>query len=153
MKPLALLLVCLSLALPARAAPPSLAAAEALVRAQYAPGVDASADGAARLYEPVLAGALMSTSAATGADLGFDPRYSDIDWKMEQLVLTTTAEPGGAKVAARFTNFGRPVQIDWRLIPAPDSPAGWRVEDISAPAQNDQEAWDLRDLLLIPAKP
>lgn len=153
MKSAPLLLACLALALPAHAAEPSLAAAEALVRAQYAPGADASAESAARLYEPVLARALMETSGAGGADLGFDPRYAELDWKIEGLALTTTAAPDGAMVAARFTNFGRPVEIDWRLIPAPDSPQGWRVQDISAPAQNNLGAWDLRQLLLIPAKP
>lgn len=146
-------LLALAAAAVAHAAPPFLPAAEALVRAQYAPAADASSDAAARLYVPELGKALMEVSTANGADLEFDPRYGDKDWTAQDLTLTTTPAADGAKVTVRFRSFGKPMQIDWLLTPSPDGPDGWRVKDISAPAQAGQTAWDLRDLLQLDAKP
>ena len=43
-----------------------------------------------------------------------------------------------------------PTEIDWTLVPAPDTPSGWRVWDISGPMQNDWAAFSMRELLNLP---
>jgi hypothetical protein len=134
---------------PAHAAAQALPAAEALVRAQYGPDMDDTPEGALRLYEPRLAHELTESSTAAGGDFGFDLRYGDSDWQVRDMTFTTMETPDGATVAVRFLNFGKPVEIDWRLIPDAASAQGWRVSDISAPEQNGQMPWDLRRLVLI----
>jgi hypothetical protein len=143
-------LTSLILAGVAHAAPPPLASAEALVRAQYAPDADASSEMMARLYAPEVAAAF-ARALAGGGDIGFDPRYGDSDWKTEGLSVSAEPAPGGVRVKARFSNFGKATEVDWRLVPAADGVQGWRVTDISAPVQNDLPAWDLRELLGLPA--
>lgn len=135
-----------ALASVAHAAVPPLSGAAALVRAQYAPDADSSPDMAAKLYTPQVAAALART-LANGGDIGFDPRYGDSDWKVQGLSVSAAAAPGGALVTARFQNFGKPTEVDWRLVAAPD---GWRVSDIAFPDQNGLPAWDLRQLLSLP---
>ena len=144
------LALCFLLTTPAPpAAAQTLPAAEALVRAQYGPGVSDTPEGALRLYEPRLAHELTESSTAAGGDFGFDLRYGDSDWQVQDMTFTATRTPQGAMVAVRFRNFGRPMEIDWRLIPDPAGAPGWRVSDISAPEQNGQMGWDLRQLVLI----
>jgi hypothetical protein len=147
----AILLAAAALSATAHAAPP-LASAEALVRAQYAPDADSSPQMAARLYTPDLAAA-QAKALAGGGDIGFDPRYGDSDWKLEGLIVSAAATPGGALVAARFKSFGKAIEVDWRLVAAPDGLDGWRVSDIASPEQNGIPAWDLRDLLSLPPAP
>ena len=141
-------LVALCLFGAAHAAPPTLPAAEALVRAQYGPDADSTASGALHLYEPRLGRALTESSTAAGGDLGMDVRYGDSDWMVEDMTFTAAPTPTGATVTVRFLNFGKPVEIDWTIVPASDTEAGWRISDIAAPAQNEQRPWALRQLIL-----
>ena len=127
-------LVALCLFGAAHAAPPTLPAAEALVRAQYGPDADSTASGALHLYEPRLGRALTESSTAAGGDLGMDVRYGDSDWMVEDMTFTAAPTPTGATVTVRFLNFG--------------TEAGWRISDIAAPAQNEQRPWALRQLIL-----
>ena len=142
-----------SSALAAHAAAPDLAAAEAVVRAQYAPGVDQSPEAAARLYVADIAQEMTDPIRGAGAvNLGIDPRYGQDDWKAGDVTVSAAQGPNGeARVTARFLNFGKPTEIDWRLVPAPDGPMGWKVYDISGPEQNDWAAFDMRQLLNLPA--
>lgn len=139
------------LARPAHAAAPSLASAEAVVRAQYGPDVDASPEAAARLYVADIAREMTDPIRGAAVNLGIDPRYGQDNWKVETVAVSAAPGPGGeALVTARFLNFGKPTEIDWRLVPAPDGPMGWKVLDISGPAQNDWAAFDLRQMLDLP---
>jgi hypothetical protein len=152
-KPLpALVLPLLLFALPARAAPPDLASAAALVRAQYAPDADASPEAVAGLYVPEIAQEMTDPIRGAGAvNLGIDPRYGQDDWKVSDVkVEAVSGADGRAMVTARFLDFGKPAQILWTLEPAPDTPAGWRVWDISGPDQNEWAAFDMRQLLNLP---
>jgi hypothetical protein len=151
---LAPLLLALTLApLPACAAPPTLASAEALVRAQYAAGADSSPEGSAKLYVPEIAQEMADPIRGAGVNLGVDPRYGQTDWMISGLKVEAVSEPDGkALVTARFLDFGKPAQILWTLVPAADSASGWRVWDISGPEQNDWAAFDMRSLLNLPAK-
>src|SRR5438309_408462 len=120
----ALVLPLLLLALPACAASPTLASAEALVKAQYAADADASPEAAAKLYVPEIAQEMTDPIRGAGAvNLGIDPRYGQDDWRVSDVKVTAIPWPGGeARVEARFLNFGKPAQIDWTLVPAPDTP-------------------------------
>ena len=149
---LALALPLVLLALPACAAPPDLASAKALVLAQYAPDVDASPEAAARLYVPEIAQEMTDPIRGAGAvNLGIDPRYGQDDWKVTDVTVEAAAGPDGrALVTARFLDFGKPAKILWTLVPAPDTPSGWRVWDISGPDQNEWTAFDMRQMLNLP---
>jgi hypothetical protein len=138
----------LLLPLPARAAP-TLASAEALVRAQYAADADASPEAAARLYVPEISQEMTDPIRGAGVvNLGIDPRYGQTDWMISDLKVEAVSGPDGkALVTARFLDFGKPSQILWTLVPAADAASGWRVWDISGPDQNDWAAFDMRTLL------
>lgn len=148
----ALALPLLLLALPACAAQPDLASAEALVRWQYAADADASPEAVARLYVPEIAQEMTDPIRGAGAvNLGIDPRYGQDDWKISDVKVEAVSGAGGrAMVTVKFLNFGKPAQILWTLTPATDTPAGWRVWDISGPDQNDWAAFDMRQLLNLP---
>ena len=149
MSRLALLLPILFLALPARAGAPTVTSAEALVRAQYAAEADASPEAMATLYVPEIGQEMMDPIRGAGAvNLGIDPRYGQDDWRVSDVkVEGVTGSDGRALVTARFLNFGKPAQILWTLIPAPETPSGWRVWDISGPDQNEWAAFDMRQML------
>jgi hypothetical protein len=142
------------LPLPACAAPPSLASAEALVKAQYAEDADSSPSAAEKLYVAEIAQEMEDPIRGAGVvNLGVDPRYGQTDWKIADLKVEAVSGPDGkALVTASFLDFGRPSKILWTLIPAPDMPSGWRVWDISAPEQNDWAAFDMRTLLNLTLK-
>jgi len=148
----AFVLPLLLLALPACAASPTLASAEALVRAQYAADADASPEAAAKLYVPEIAQEMTDPIRGAGAvNLGIDPRYGQDDWKVSDVKVEAAAGPDGrALVTARFLDFGKPARILWTLVPAADTPSGWRVWDISGPDQNDWSAFDMRQMLNLP---
>lgn len=154
MKPtLILSLLLLGPGLPVRAAPPTLASAEALVRAQYAADADQSPEAVAQLYVPEIGQEMTDPIRGAGAvNLGIDPRYGQDNWSVTDLKVAAVASPDGARarVVAQFLDFGKPAEIDWTLVPAPETPWGWRVWDISGPAQNDWAAFDMRELLNLP---
>jgi hypothetical protein len=139
-------------ALPARAAAPTLASAEALVRAQYASDASSSPEAAAGLYVPEIAQEMVDPIRGAAAEsLGVDPRYGQDRWSIADLKITAANGPDGrALVTARFLDFGKPAEIDWTLVPAPDTPSGWRVFDIAGPDQNGWAAFDTRQLLDLP---
>jgi hypothetical protein len=151
--PSVLALPLLLLALPAHAATPTLAAAEALVKAQYAPDADASPEAAAKLYVPEISQEMTDPIRGGGVvNLGVDPRYGQTDWMISDLkVEAVFGADGKARVTAKFLDFGKPSQIVWTLVPAADAVSGWRVWDISGPEQNDWAAFDMRTLLNLPA--
>ena len=151
---LALALPLLLPALPACAAPPTLASAEALVRAQYAADADSSPSMAEKLYVPEIAQEMEDPIRGAGVvNLGVDPRYGQTDWMITELKVEAAAGPDGkALVTARFLDFGKPAQILWTLVPAANAPSGWRVWDISGPEQNDWAAFDMRSLLNLSSK-
>ncbi len=154
MKRIAIAAALLCLAAPAHAAAPTLASAEALVLAQYGPDADPTPEMAARLYVPEIAQELADPLRGAGVNLGLDPRYGQDDWRVEKVVAHAAAGPGGqALVTVTFLNFGKPAEVDWRLVPAADGPMGWKVMDISAPEQNDWAAFDMRQLLNLPPPP
>jgi len=147
------LLPVLMLAAPARAATPTLASAEALVQGQYAADADASPEAAARLYVPEIGQEMMDPIRGAGVvNLGIDPRFGQDNWSLSSDVTVSgvSLPDGRARVAAHFINFGKPTEIDWTLVPAPDTPSGWRVWDISGPMQNDWAAFSMRELLNLP---
>lgn len=149
----ALALPLLLLAVPAQAGTPTLASAAALVRAQYGAEADSSPEAVAQLYVPEIGQEMMDPIRGAGAvNLGIDPRYGQDDWKVSSdVTVAAMALPDGrARVAARFIDFGKPTEIDWTLVPAPDTPPGWRVWDISGPEQNDWAAFSMRELLNLP---
>jgi hypothetical protein len=152
--PAVLALPLLLLALPAHAATPTLAAAEALVNAQYAPDADASPEAAAKLYVPEISQEMTDPIRGAGVvNLGVDPRYGQTDWMISDLkVEAVSGADGKALVTAKFLDFGKPSQIVWTLVPAADAASGWRVWDISGPEQNDWAAFDMRTLLNLSAK-
>jgi hypothetical protein len=149
-----LALPLLLLPLPACAAPPSLASAEALVKAQYAADADSSPAAAEKLYVPEIAQEMEDPIRGAGVvNLGVDPRYGQTDWMISELKVEAASGPDGkALVTARFLDFGKPAKIVWTLVPAAETPSGWRVWDISAPEQNDWAAFDMRTLLNLPTK-
>ena len=153
MKTALALVALMLLAAPARAAAPTLASAEALVLGQYAGDADSSPEAVARLYVSEIGQEMMDPIRGAGAvNLGIDPRYGQDNWRVTGAV-TVSATPmagGFARVAAHFTNFGKPTEIDWLLTPAPDTPSGWRVWDITGPMQNDWAAFSMRELLNLP---
>lgn len=144
----------LAVAFPACAAPPTLASAEALVRAQYAAEADSSPEGSAKLYVPEIAQEMADPIRGAGVvNLGVDPRYGQTDWMISGLKVEAVAGPDGkALVTARFLDFGKPAQILWTLVPAANAASGWRVWDISGPEQNDWAAFDMRSLLNLSGK-
>ena len=147
----ALLVAVLLVKAPAHAAAPTLASAEAVVRAQYGPNVDASPEAAAQLYVVDIAQEMTDPIRGAAVNLGIDPRYGQDNWKVENITVSAAPGPDGqARVTARFLNFGKPTEIDWRLVPAPDGPMGWKVFDISGPEQNDWAAFDMRQMLNLP---
>jgi hypothetical protein len=145
--------ILLLLALSAHAAAPTLASAEALVRAQYAAEADSSPEAAEKLYVPEIAAEMEDPIRGAGViNLGVDPRYGQTDWKISDLKVEAVSGPDGkAMVTARFLDFGKPAQILWTLVPAAETASGWRVWDISAPEQNDWAAFDMRTLLNLTA--
>ena len=149
------LALSLMFALAAQAAePPTLAGAEAVVRAQYGADADSSQEAMTRLYVTDIARELVDPIRGAGAvNLGIDPRYGQDDWRGEDVKVSAAPGPNGeARVTVRFLNFGKPSEVDWRLVPAPDGRMGWKVADISAPPQNDWPAWDMRELLNLPPR-
>ena len=154
MNRLAPFLLAFALPFPACAAPPPLASAEALVRAQYGAEADSSPEGSAKLYVPEIAQEMADPIRGAGVvNLGVDPRYGQTDWMISDLkVEGVTRADGKALVTARFLDFGKPAQILWTLVPAANAPSGWRVWDISGPEQNDWAAFDMRSLLNLSSK-
>lgn len=151
MKRFAVAILLFGYTTPTHAAPPTLTAAEAVVRAQYAPNVDASPEAAARLYVADIAQEMTDPIRGAAVNLGIDPRYGQDNWKVQNVTASAAPGPDGqAMVTVHFLNFGKPTEIDWRLVPAPDGPMGWKVYDISGPEQNDWAAFDMRQMLNLP---
>jgi hypothetical protein len=139
---------------PAQPAAPSapqdaaLDPAAAVVRAVYAAAAAPIPDGPGRdpLFTPDLAGALMAHShpGEPGA-LDMDYRYGARYVQVAQLAIGPAfATPTGARVTVRFDNIGMHFEIDYDLV---QTPLGWRITDVSAPAQHGDGPWSLRAML------
>jgi hypothetical protein len=73
--------------------------------------------------------------------IDFDYRYDGQDFEIADLKIGKGVdEAGGARVAATFTNFGKPASVVYRLCVAK---AGWRIADVA----NADGRWALRKML------
>ncbi len=59
-----------------------------------------------------------------------------------QINAANTAD--GERAVAKFDNIGKPYEVDYDLMLTRQ---GWRIANISAPAQNGDQAWNLRATL------
>jgi hypothetical protein len=123
----------------------------AVVRALYAPKLTPFPDKPDHdpFFTAELAGALKKDSHPdeVGA-VDFDYRYDAQDVQITDLQLTAVNTLDGERVAARFDNFQKPYEVDYDLVLTRD---GWRVSDVSAPAQQGDQPWSLRAMLKLPS--
>lgn len=121
-----------------------------IVRALYAPQVAPFPDKPEHdpFFTPELARALKKDSHPdeVGA-VDFDYRYDAQDVQMSDLQLIAVNTLDGERVIARFNNFRKPYEVDYDLVLTRD---GWRIADVSAPAQQGDQAWSLRAMLKLP---
>jgi hypothetical protein len=80
--------------------------------------------------------------------IDFDWRYSAQDMEITALTLTEAKDAKGATVVAHFKNFGKPGVVTYRLCIARK---GWRIA--VARGGDAADAWDLREMLKLPAAP
>jgi len=129
-------------------APADPKGAVAVVRGFYALS-DEDAGSAAKAgdyFTPDLTRALQA-DAKTGEDgpkLDFDIRSNSQDPAITRLTLQSRPDAGGARVTARFDEAGRPEVVDYQVVM---TPAGWRISDVSAPAENGALGWRLSDIM------
>ena len=84
---------------------------------------------------------------AVGA-VDFDYRYGAQDVQIAKLQLTAINTLDGERVIARFDNFQKPYEVDYDLVLTRE---GWRIAEVSAPAQQGDQAWSLRAMLKLPS--
>jgi hypothetical protein len=87
--------------------------------------------------------------------IDFDWRYGAQDFKISSLKVLELPEPPvivGAPhvywVAARFKNFGKPIEVDYRVCR--NAAGAWRIADVKS---DEADRWDLRDILKLPVQP
>jgi hypothetical protein len=80
--------------------------------------------------------------------LDFDYRYGAQTVDVSEVTVTAVNTLEGERVTARFNNIGKPYEVDYDLVETRD---GWRIADVSAPAQQGDPAWDLRQRFKLPA--
>ncbi|HVY33713.1 MAG TPA: hypothetical protein VG960_04755 [Caulobacteraceae bacterium] len=122
-----------------------------LVQALYAPSVMPFPDKPAKdpFFTLDLAKAMKRDShpGEVGA-IDFDYRYGAQDVQLSNLRITAINTLDGERVVARFENAEKPFEVDYDLVLTRD---GWRIADVSAPAQQGDEAWSLRAMLKLPS--
>lgn len=98
------------------------------------------------LFEPALADALIKDTSSpdeVGA-VDFSFRCGCQDGDIANVTTTSVDTQGGAEVTAAFTLNDMPMTIVYRMLRTDD---GYRIVDVSAPAQNGDQPWSLRKLL------
>jgi len=100
-------------------------------------------------FTPELARALKKDSHPdeVGA-VDFDYRYGAQDVQISNLGMAAINTLDGERVIARFNNFQKPYEVDYDLVLTRE---GWRIADVSAPAQQGDQAWSLRAMLKLPS--
>ncbi len=79
--------------------------------------------------------------------LDFDYRYGAQTLDVSEVVVTAVNTLEGERATARFNNIGKPYEVNYDLMETRD---GWRIADVSAPAQQGAAAWDLRVTFKLP---
>ena len=79
--------------------------------------------------------------------LDFDYRYGAQTLDVSEVVVTAVNTLEGERATARFNNIGKPYEVNYDLMETRD---GWRIADVSAPAQQGGGAWDLRAMFKLP---
>jgi len=79
--------------------------------------------------------------------LDFDYRYGAATLDVSEVVVTAVNTLEGERATARFNNIGKPYQVNYDLMETRD---GWRIADVSAPAQQGEAGWDLRARFKLP---
>ena len=122
----------------------------AVIRDLYKPSLTPMPDapGHDAFFIPDVARGLRARShpGREGA-LDFDYRYGAQTVQVSEVVVTAANTLEGERVTARFNNIGKPYEVDYDLMETRD---GWRIADVSAPAQQGDAAWDLRQMLKLP---
>ena len=163
MKPALAALAALVLAACAPAAPPAPAkaaetasatpsAARLMAPEQYIAGFYKqqpkwdTPESVSALFEPVLAAALTKDMSIPGevGNVNFSFWCGCQDGEPTGVTTTSREIAGGHEVTARFTLFEKPKTIVYRLL---STEAGYRIADVSEPAENGEEGWSLRGLL------
>lgn len=129
-------------------APARLMAASDYVKTFYAAdpawGTD---EEVRRLFAPDLAEAILKDRKAHEGEvpsIDFAFQCGCQDGRVTDVNTTQTDTATGADVTASFLIEGKPRRIDYRLL---SSESGWRLADVSAPAQDGDESWSLRALV------
>lgn len=122
-----------------------------LIQALYAPSLTPFPEKPATdpFFTVELAKALKRDShpGEVGA-IDFDYRYGAQDVQLSNLHISAINTLDGERVVARFENAEKPYEVDYDLVLTRD---GWRIADVSAPAQQGDEAWSLRAMLKLPS--
>lgn len=119
----------------------------ALIHALYADDVNPLApDTARRFFTDEFAAGLPAPEGEAGV-INYDYRYLAQDTEITGFLIEEVASgPEGARVEARFENFGEPTTIAWDLCRRADGQ--WRITN----ASNQEQNWSLRDSLELPAE-
>jgi hypothetical protein len=80
--------------------------------------------------------------------IDFDYRYGAQEVELSNLQLGALNTLDGERVVARFDNAQKPFEVDYDLVLTRE---GWRIADVSAPAQQGDQAWSLRAMLKLPS--
>ncbi|MFI4935495.1 MAG: hypothetical protein ACHP7N_12800 [Caulobacterales bacterium] len=152
---------------PAAAAPTGVADAEAFMRAFYAlaktPPTGPSVTQLEQYFTPDLAKALATDYKRDPQNGWGSNRRVDLDYRIESQVgdidhvtISSLATAQGARVDVRFQlklDSTSPPEPGETLYDLKRTPAGWRIDEVSAPAQGfEGKAWSMRRLLRLPAE-
>jgi hypothetical protein len=125
-----------------------IAMARMYVAGFYAKEPDWGTDEAVRgLFDMPLAEAIIKDRKAHPDEVGaidFAFTCGCQDGTVTDLTTEEVQKPHGAQVTARFKLEGQPVEIIYDLGL---TDRGWRIRDVSAPAQRGDQPWSLRQLL------
>lgn len=132
---------------PAPAVAEETATPVALIHALYADDVNPlDAATVRRFFTDEFAAGLPAPDGEAGG-INYDYRYMAQDTEITSFLVEEVASgPEGARVEARFENFGEPMTIAWDLCRRADGQ--WRITNASNQAQD----WSLRDSLELPAE-
>ena len=119
----------------------------ALIHALYADDVNPlDAATVRRFFTDEFAAGLPAPEGEAGV-INYDYRYLAQDTEITAFLIEEVASgPEGARVEARFENFGEPTTIAWDLCRRADGQ--WRITN----ASNREQGWSLRDSLELPAE-
>jgi hypothetical protein len=121
-----------------------------LVKALYAlDAIPTEPAGIGRFFAPEFVTPMTPTE--DGAVVDFDYRINGQDGAADNLTITEDSGDGAnGLVISKFTNMGHPQEVHWTVCRQPDGTL--RLMDVKNAATGD-EAWDLRDVVGLPARP